>query len=263
MALRKRPVLACGVHWAGQLKDTDLSVADLPAIVARLGLDGIEFREIYWKDKAAELPATSAAMRAHGLLPTYATFTTLISADPAARELLLSDIDDANALGSKRLRVFRGPWPEGADAPNMWAGARAAIDRAASYGMMLTLENFIGIPGNHRAEVEAALVELNSPILRTNIDTANYVQNGEDLIENIKALHQYIDYSHLKDLKKVDGQWQVVGLGEGDLPFDQIFELYDQTGRDFPVTFEFGGGADPERAIARSFEHLRSLGLPG
>ena len=263
MAIRKRPVLACGVQFQDQLKNTDLSVADLPPIIARLGLDGIEFREIYWKDKSAELPATSAAMRAHGLLPTYATFTTLISADPAAREQLLGDIDDAHALGSHLLRVFLGPWPEGEDAPQMWAGTRAAIARAASYGMILTLENFIGIPGNHRAEVEAALVELNSPILRTNIDTANYVQNGEDLIENMKALHRYIDYSHLKDVKSVDGKWQVVGLGEGELPFDQIFALFDSTGRDFPVTFEFGGGSDPERAIARSYEHLRTLGMPG
>jgi sugar phosphate isomerase/epimerase len=263
VALRKRPVLACGVQFEQQLK-AGMSVTEIPEIARRAGVDGVEFREVYWKDKAAELPVVRDKMRSLGLLTTYATFTTLVNAEPAAREQLLGDIGDAHALGSPLLRVFRGPWPEGPDRDEMWQGARRAIARAEANGQRLALENFARVPGNHRHEVEAALAELDTPTVCTNIDTANYVNNGEDLIANIEALHRYIGYAHLKDVRKVPGaENRVVPLGEGELPFDRIFALFDATGRDFPVTLEHGGGDDPERAIATSLEHLRKLGMAG
>ena len=261
MALRKRPVLACGVQFERQL-EAGMSVTEIPEIARRAGVDGVEFREVYWKDKAAELPVVRDRMRSFGLLTTYATFTTLVNADPAGRERLLGDVDDAAALGSPLLRVFRGPWPDGADRDEMWRGARGAIARAEAGGLRLALENFAREPGNHRHEVEAALAELASPTVCTNIDTANYVNNGEDLVANIEALHRHIGYAHLKDVRRRPGaENQVVALGEGELPFDRIFALFDSTGRDFPVTLEHGGGDDPERAIATSLAHLRKLGM--
>jgi sugar phosphate isomerase/epimerase len=262
MALRRRPVLACGVQFEQQLK-AGMSVTEIPEIAKRVGVDGVEFREVYWKDRAAELPIVRDRMRSLGLLTTYATFTTLVNAEPAAREQLLGDVDDAHALGSPLLRVFRGPWPEGSDEAEMWQGARRAIARAEAHGLRLALENFAREPGNRRQEVQAALEALNTPTVCTNLDTANYVNNGEDLIANIEALQGYIGYSHLKDVRRQPGvENQVVPLGEGDLPFDRIFALFDATGRDFPVTLEHGGGDDPERAIATSLGHLRKLGMP-
>jgi len=261
MALRRRPVLACGVQFERQLK-AGMSVAEIPEIAKRAGLDGVEFREVYWQDKAAELPVVRDRMRSLGLLTTYATFTTLVNADPAAREQLIGDVDDAHALGSPLLRVFRGPWPDGPGQAEMWQGAERAIARAEGHGLRLALENFAREPGNHRHEVEAALDRLTTPTVCTNIDTANYVNNGEDLIANIEALHGRIGYAHLKDVRRRPGaENEVVPLGEGELPFDRIFALFDATGRDFPVTLEHGGGDDPERALATSLAHLRQLGM--
>lgn len=262
MARRKRPILACCVQFDSAIKNTALSAADVPEIAARAGVDGVEFREVYWKDKAAELPAARDAMARLGLRPTYATFTTLLNEDADARERLLGDIEDARALGASLLRVFRGPWPAGGDEVAMWRGARQAIALATTHGIRLALENFVKVPGNRRVEIETALLAFDSPTLGTNIDTANYVGNGEDLLANVEALSEYICYSHLKDVRFDGDQTTVVALGEGSLPFDRIFDLFDATGRDFPVTFEFPGGDDPERTIARSLEHLRRLGLP-
>jgi sugar phosphate isomerase/epimerase len=261
MALRRRPVLACCVQFDALLKSGALSVADLPAISQRLGADGVEFREIHWRDKAAELPEVAARMRALGQLPIYATFSTLFNAEPGARAQLLVDLDDARALGSRRLRVFRGPWPAGDDV-EMWQGARAAIERAADYEITLALENFVGVPGNHCREIQAALIAIGAPGMGTNLDTANYITNREDLLANIATLSRHIVYSHLKDTIVTGDAVKVVPIGQGTLPFDRIFALYDATGRDFPVTFEFGGGDDPERAIATSLEHLKKLGMP-
>src|SRR4051794_30602469 len=129
MALRRRPVLACGVQFERQL-EAGMSVTEIPEIAKRVGVDGVEFREVYWKDRAAELPVVRDRMRSLGLLTTYATFTTLVNVDPAARDRLIGDVDDASALGSPLLRVFRGPWPDGPDQDEMWAGAERAIARA-------------------------------------------------------------------------------------------------------------------------------------
>ena len=98
MALRKRPVLACGVQFARQLQE-GMSVTEIPDIARRVGVDGVEFREVYWKDKAAELPVVRDRMQALGLTTTYATFTTLINQDPARRELLL-ELDAAGEDGA-------------------------------------------------------------------------------------------------------------------------------------------------------------------
>lgn len=260
MSLRKRPVLACCVQFEPELTG-GLSVADVPDAVKRAGADGLELREIYWKDKAAELPAVRETMRALGLRPTYATFTTLLNQEPARREQLLVDLDDAHALGARIMRVFRGPWPAGDDV-EAWRWARETIARAERYGIQLALENFANVPGNRRVEVHAALLAFNTPTVQNNFDTANYVNNGEDLIENAEVLRPYICYAHLKDVRTVDGKNQVVHLGAGGLPFDALFRIFDATGRDFPVTLEHPGEGDPERSIAQSLEHLRRLGLP-
>jgi len=260
MALRRRPVLACGVQFEAQLKGR-MSIADVPDVAKRAGVDGVELREVYWKDKAAELPAARDRMAALGLRPTYATFGTLLNDDPAARERLVGDVEDAHALGANTLRVFRGAWPAGDD-PEPWRGARRAIEHAEALGVQIALENFVRVPGNHRAEVEAMLLALGTPTVGTNLDTSNYVLNGEDPVANAEALSRWIVYSHLKDVRTDDGKQTIVAVGEGSLSFDRLLQVYDGTGRDFPVTFEFPGGDDPERTIARSVEHLRGLGMP-
>jgi sugar phosphate isomerase/epimerase len=238
-----------------------MSVVDVPEAVKRAGADGLELREVYWKDKAAELPAVREKMSALGLRPTYATFTTLLNAEPAKREQLLVDLDDAHALGANILRVFRGAWPQGDDVET-WRAARETIARAERYGIQLALENFVNVPGNRRVEVHTALLVFNTPTVQNNFDTSNYVLNGEDLLANAEVLRDFICYSHLKDVRVVEGKKQVVRIGAGELPFDRLLQIYDATGRDFPVTLEHPGEGDPERAIAQSLEHLHALGLP-
>lgn len=254
-------MLGCLVQFAGLLESGALSLAAVPAIARRLGVSGVEYREVYWKDKDAELPDARARMRTEGLLPTYATFTPLLSADPIERERLLGDIRDAHALGSPLLRVFRGHWPFGGDEAVMWRAGRDAVALADSLGVQLAMENFVRSPGNRRHEIEAGLHALDRPSVGVNLDTANYVVNGEDVIGNTRALLPRIIYAHLKDTRTTDAGIQVVPVGDGELDWATILDLFDSTGRAFPVTFEYGGGDDPERAIARGLEGLARFGL--
>lgn len=256
------PILMCVVQFDAALKAGTLAVTDLAAIAADLGLDGVEYREVAWRDKARELPAVRAQSEQRGLRLTYATFTPLFSADPAVRAQLLTDIDDAAALGSPLLRVFLGvrDMPASPDkGPDAWAGARAAIERAAGHGLRLALENHINVLGPRLADVKGALETLASPVMGANIDTSNYIQNGEPLLPAIAALTPWIIYSHLKDVRSTGSGYEVVPLGQGSLDFAAILAAYAAVGTDFPLCFEFPGGADPAAAIAASRDHLRGL----
>jgi sugar phosphate isomerase/epimerase len=260
------PILMSAVQYDAPLKAGTLATTDLAGIAAELGLDGVEYREVYWRDKAQELPLVREQLAQHGLQAAYCTFTPLFSADAGARAQLLTDIDDAAALGSPFLRVFIGvndmpPTPD--DGP-AWRGARAAIDRAGQQGLRLALENHINVLGPRLDQVRGALETLASPVMGTNIDTGNYVQNGEPLLEAIAVLRPWIIYAHLKDVQQVDGALTVVPIGQGTLDYAAIVAAFAAVGRPFPLGFEFGGGDDPAAALQSSLAvvrgHLAAVG---
>ena len=262
MALR-HPVLMSCVQFDQALKSGESPVTDLASIARRLGVDGVEYREVYWQDKERELPAVRDQIAASDLRVTYCTFTPIFNADPEARARLLQDIDDAAALGSPLLRVFIGirDMPASpAEGQEVWEGARAAVERARERGVRLALENHINVLGPRWTQVHAVVTALSSPALGVNIDTSNYVQNGEPLMTAIEELRPWIAYSHLKDVRREGDSYAVVPLGEGELDFAAILDAYAVAGAPFPLCFEFPGGADPEAAITSSLDHLARLG---
>lgn len=264
--VRRHPVLMSCVQFDHALKSGELPVTDLAGIASRLGVDGVEYREVYWKDKAWELPAVRDQVASSNLRVTYCTFTPIFNAAPEARARLLQDIDDAAALGSSLLRVFIGirDMPASPDeGQEIWEGARAAVERARERGVRLALENHINVLGPRWTQVRDVVTALTSPALGVNIDTSNYVQNGEPLMTAIEQLRPWIAYSHLKDARREGDGYAVVPLGEGDLDFAAILDAYAVAEEPFPLCFEFPGGAEPEAAITSSLAHLTRLGARG
>ena len=256
----KRQVLMSCVQYDSEIKSGKLSVLDMPAVAAKLGLAGVEYREVYWHDKATELPTLVARMSDAGLRTTYATFNTLFNADPAIRAALQEDLEDAAALGSTLLRVFRGEWPaDNAEGEAMWDAARALIKRAGELGVTLAIENYARTPGNKLADVFGIVSQLNPMIVGTNIDVSNYVLNDEDPIAAIRALAPRVRYVHLKDVAITAKGKTPTYIGNGQLPYGDILTELEATGQDFPLCFEFGGEGDPELALRKSLDCLASL----
>lgn len=228
-------------------------MVDLPAVAARHGARGVEFRDVYWRDKNSELPALQEELARLNLVATFATFTTLYHADPEKRARLRQDLDDAHALGAPLLRVFRGDPPaEGPEGDAVRDGAWAVVERAKSYGMRLALENHIGAFGNKLADVKSTLDLFASPVMGTNVDIANYAVNGQDPLEAIKSLAPWIIYAHLKDVKTTESGLAQTYLGDGTLPLANLLAALEEANPSLPLCFEFGGGGDPEGAIAKS-----------
>lgn len=260
-----RQVLMSSVQYETDLRAGQLAIADLAPIAARLGLAGVEYRDVYWRDKQTELPAARAQLAALGLRGTYASFSTLFNRDAAKRRQVIQDVEDAAALGSTLLRVFRGELADEspADQP-MWDGARAVLDRARDLGVLVVLENYARTPGNRLADVLGALVALGGSgaganVLGTNVDIANYVQNDQEPISAIRALAPWVRYVHLKDVRTSAEGKTATYLGAGSLPYGEILAELERTGQSFPLCFEFGGGGDPERALRQSIDYLARL----
>lgn len=260
MAAIQRDILICGVQFDAELKSGSMSVLELALIAVKYGVQGVEYREVYWKEKAKELPALREQLDRMGLKRTYATFTTLFNSDPEKQKQLLQDLDDAHALGAPMMRVFRGERPgDGPQDAHMLDAARAVIDRAAGHGMRLALENFVGAEGNHMSEIKETIERLNSPIVGANIDISNYVINHQSPVEAVRLLAPWIIYTHLKDARETPEGLKTTYLGNGIIPIGEIVAALDATSRSFPLTFEFGGEGDPEGAIAKSLAYLKAL----
>ncbi len=258
----RHEIFISGVQFDHELRSGAMSVLELAPIALRWGAEGVEYREVYWRDKATELPALRDQLARLEIKATFATFTTLYNSDPERQKQLMRDLEDAHALGAPLMRVFRGERPgTSPEGSAMRDAARAVVDRARDLGLRLALENFSGLPGSRPEEIQEVLEILDSPVMGVNVDFANYVGNGVDPIAATQRLAPWIVYAHLKD-QRATPQGKVNSfLGSGTLPLREILAALEATGRDFPFCFEFQGEADPEGGIAKSMAYLADLGL--
>ncbi|MHB1005696.1 MAG: sugar phosphate isomerase/epimerase family protein [Chloroflexota bacterium] len=257
---KARQILICAVQFDQEIRSGAMSLLDLAPIAAKHGARGVEYRDIYWKDKARELPALRSQLDRSGLMATYATFTPLYHVDPAKQAKLLQDVDDANALGAPLLRVFRGEPPvAGPAGDDARRAAQRVIARAGDLGLRLALENHIGEFGWRLSDVRDALLSLDSPVMGTNVDIANYAVTGEDALAAIKTLAPWVIYAHLKDARSTPEGLKQTYLGNGSLPLAELVAAIEAVGQPVPLCFEFGGGGDPEGAIAKSMVLMQTL----
>jgi sugar phosphate isomerase/epimerase len=249
------------VQFDEQLKAGSKTVLDLAPVAVGLNVKGVEYRDVYWRDKDAELPALKRQLGQLKLKAAYATMVPLYDPDPARQRQLLRDIEDARDLGAVVLRVNLGrrPGPGPADARTHYAG-RMAVERAAALRVHLTLENNSKAPDHRREDIGETLETFSCRFLGTNMDFANYATTGQDPVEAVRALGRWINFVHAKDARRTAGGWQSTFLGNGTLPLKDIVATLDATGKRPPFCFEFPGEGDPEGAVRKSLEFLAALG---
>ena len=248
---------------------------------ARVGADGVELLDMFWSDMNSEVDEVKRRCASAGLeLPVYSISTNFFQPDATARAqqqaTLRQGIAVAARLGAPLLRVFSGDQLPGytlADGLS-WVvdslGEGAAW--AGSQGVTLALENHGHVAG--RSEQVRAIIEaVDSPFLRANLDTGNFLLVGEDPVQAAETLTGHIALVHLKDLQYAppdekghvflgpDGArftGSIIGEGLVDLP--GIVAVLTRQGYDGWLSLEYEGNADPlEFAVPRSLATLRSL----
>ena len=146
-------------------------------------------------------------------------------------ELLKHTLDLADALHTKRIRMFSFYLPSGDD-PAAWRGAvlerlNRMLEIAGARGIALCHENEKGIYGDNAArclDLHRAI-----PALKGVFDPANFVQCGQEPWAAWQVLSPYVDYMHVKDALW-DGS--VVPAGKGDGSVAKLLNAYlSQGGR--------------------------------
>jgi len=252
-----RPILISVIQYQDELKAGTLTVLDLIDKLDGLGVDGIELRRELWTTYTSELSAARKYLEAAHKLVTYATFSTLFSADADAHKLLLHDIQTAKALGSPLLRVFPGAAPQDTSDPK-WAQANEAIAYAASLGIIIALENWGKLPGGLLSEMLHILNNSPSSTLKVNVDIGNYATHGENVLDAIRALGNRVVYAHLKD-KAGDKSDDTTYLGGGQSPMHDIVAALNALPQPILYCFEFVGGGEPDERVKKSLAYLKTF----
>ncbi len=256
---------------------------DIPGFVResrRLGVDGVELLDFFWKDRAAELPAVEAALQETGLpVGVYSVANNFALPDPAARaaeaQKITDGVDNAVHFGAKTVRVFAGnPQPGvGLSEAFDWivSGFRDVVGYAQSRGVTLALETPGALAGRSD-QVKLILQAVGSPALRANPDTGNFLLVHEASHEAVAALASQAAMVHFKDFRvvpddypgfayqAVDGvKFAGTAIGEGDVDLADCLVTLERAGFDGWLNIEYEAQEDPHTGVPRSVANAQQL----
>ncbi len=244
-------------------------VIDLPGFLdfaASQEVDGVELLDYFWKDKAAEIPQVKRQLKDLGLdLATYSIGNDFFQPDAEERAKQLAalkeGVDVANQLEVGCLRVFSGSAKPGyqlEDGLNwILEGLAEGAAYAEAHGVVLALENH-GLMAGRSDQVRHIIETVNSPALRANLDTGNFLLVGQDPTDAARELKDLVALVHLKDFRHagpedtthvytgLDGsKFTGAVVGEGQVDLSTIVGILREAGYTGWLSLEYEGGQDP------------------
>lgn len=273
-----------GVSMWSVVKVVESGQMDLPKFIefaARQSVEGVELLDYFWNDEKVEIPQVKKQMADAGLkLAVYSIGNDFFQPDAKARAGVLAGlkhgVDVANQLGVNLMRVFSGSHKEGYKLEDglgwILEGLSAGAAYAQQHGVILALENH-GLMAGRSDQVRDIIQKVNSPALRANLDTGNFLLVGQNPVDAARELGPLVALVHLKDFRRagpadtvhvykgLDGAGYtgtVTGEGMVDLP--KIVDVLRSAGYSGWLSLEYEGGADPLTiGVPRSLEAARRL----
>ncbi len=242
----------------------------------RIGVDGVDLLEYYWKDKEKEIPRVEGMLKNNNLeLAAFAIGNNFTLQDEhklsEQADYVKAGIDTARRLGTDKLRVFGGNLIPGMTRDESLGAVIEGFERCVPYaeeaGVVLALENHGGMPGRSD-EIIRVIKHFNSPCLKVNIDLANFYGYMAEVPENpisaARKLMPFIVHAHVKDFARFpDGGSRLYGciLGEGIVPLEDSLKQMKEGGYSGFLSLEFEGERhyDEEYGIRRSIENLKTI----
>lgn len=247
------------------VKDGRIDLPGFIEFVARQqenGATGVELLDYFWRDQAAEQPAARRQIADAGLeLLAYSISNDFFHPDAEARAGELAGVkrgvDTAAALGVGLLRVFSGNAKPGYSLEDglgwILEGLAAGAEYGGQHGVVLALENHGQIAGRS-SQVRHIIETVNSPFLRANLDTGNFLTVGQDATEAAREVAPLAALVHLKDFRKAvtpEDQahayhgWVGCVTGEGEVDLPAVINILRDSGYGGWLSLEFEGTADP------------------
>jgi len=208
----------------------ELALAEIMAVAARFGYDGIELRLDAGHKHGVEASASATGREeirekvAGNKIPVCCLATSCRFASPEHPRRNVSDalqrIDLAGDIGVPRIRVFGGAFPEDVsreDAIVLAANSlRSIAERAHDRGVIVCMETHDAWcdPG-HVAEV---MRRVDHPSIGVNWDIMHPVRAGHATIaESFDALRPWVRHVHFHDGVDKDGELRMVPVGLGKI----------------------------------------------
>ena len=256
---------------------------DIPGFIReakRLGVDGVELLDYFWRDRDAELPAAERALAETGLpVGVYSVANNFALPDPAARAVQIQSVregvDNAVHFGAHVVRVFAGnPQPDiGLSDAFDWivSSFREVVGYAEERGVTLALENHGALAGRSD-QVALILDAVGSPALGANPDTGNFLLVHDTPHDAVARLSHRAAMVHFKDFKlmpdgydgpaytAVDGlKFAGTAVGEGDVALADCLASLRAAKFDGWVIVEYEAPEDPRTGVPRSVANAKEL----
>ncbi len=194
-------------------------------------------------------------MLARTEVPLVSLDTSIELARPFARDLEAA-LELAAEWGVPNVRVFGG---SACALDDIASSLDEALDGVEKLGVMVVLET-------HDAFASAALVadllrRVDSPWFAALWDVHHPYRVGELPEDVVRALGSRIRLVHIKDARRRGDDWELVPLGEGEVPVRESLAALDAAGYDGWLTVEWEKRwhpelAEPEDALPRELETL-------
>ena len=242
---------------------------------ARMGYDAIELRLLNGevidpvRDEQAVI-ASVAQIRARGLeICAFDTSCRFNVSDAEARAHQCADLLAWIALAQKtsvsRLRVFGGANPQAPsdEEANGWVAEalHSVAGQAEQAGVIVVIETHDAFASARR--VARVLQQVASPGIGALWDSHHPYRVGESAQDVVEALGPYLAHVHVKDARRSGDNWQLVPLGEGEVPVREQLSILKQRGYDGYVSVEWEKKwhpeiAEPEIALPQHLAWLKA-----
>lgn len=251
--------------FARYFKEGKMDVEGFINYCAQLGVDGVDLG-YYWKGDE-EMERARRLLREKGLGVGYIVGNDFAVASAEARQKEMDKvklgIDQAKKLGASVVRIFAGNAKEGINyniaRPWILQCLKDVASYAGKYGITLALENHGRLAGKAE-QILDFIHSVDSPYLKANIDTGNFLGVGEDPVASIKKLAPYASLVHVKDVKKAgEKSYMSCIVGEGIVDFKAIFTELKKVGYDGYLSLEYEAQEDNKIGVERSIKHIKKI----
>ena len=226
----------------------------------RMGYEGIEIRGIENEMDVSKIPyingdgwiKTSAELKKRGLsvcnLGTSANFHSPDNWDNALAEAKAA-IDVAQAIGCPYIRIFGDAIPDMAKYDETLKLIASGWTEVYGYSEGKDVTPLVEVHGNfNNIEIFKDIFKCFShPKFAVLWDIEHSYKKYEDnFIEFFGFIRKYVKHIHIKDTKRIDGEWKLVNPGKGSLPIALHLSLMALTNYDGFVSLEWEKKWHPE-----------------
>lgn len=187
-----------------------LSIEQQVTRIKEYGADGIEVRRERLLDLSTELGIFKQSIEASGLDPViYSVPIELWLDSDSLNPLAITAIKEAELLKATHIKFSLGKFhanDTNADKFIDW------LETALPRGMKLLIENDQSTYGGSLQLIRSFFQWIKGASVSLTFDVGNWSVNGEDWREAYDSLHQWIEYLHLKSVRKAEEGWESLPL---------------------------------------------------